>query len=96
MLKVHSFIITPSYALLVMAHHPSPLLVGPKHHPESSPRTRRYLSGIAKGLAFLHSRGVAHNDVKPANVVVSAADEPVLIDFGSARPFPLSAGRQLR
>lgn len=33
----------------------------------------------------LHSIGLAHNDINPANVLVSKEGMPVLADFGSCR-----------
>lgn len=46
-----------------------------------------------EGLAFLHSKGIAHRDIKPDNILVdaegslSATKEPTLkiCDFGSAK-----------
>jgi serine/threonine protein kinase len=45
----------------------------------------RIASGLAAGLAHLHSQGLVHRDIKPANVLFDAEDRPKLGDFGLAR-----------
>ena len=47
---------------------------------------RAALAAAASALAHLHARGVAHGDVKPANLLVAADGRVVLGDLGSARP----------
>ena len=43
------------------------------------------LRQLLKGLAYCHSRGVCHRDVKPANILVDPMSKTLrLIDFGSA------------
>jgi serine/threonine protein kinase len=44
----------------------------------------RLLTGIARGLAELHTVGVVHADIKPDNVLLSSDDPPEvrLADFG--------------
>ncbi|WP_437684688.1 serine/threonine-protein kinase [Sorangium sp. So ce176] len=46
----------------------------------------RWARPLARALARVHERGYVHADVKPANVLLRNVGEPVLSDFGLARP----------
>ncbi len=43
---------------------------------------------LAAALALVHDRGLAHGDVKPANIMIESDRTPVLMDFGAAREGP--------
>lgn len=49
-----------------------------------------WMGGVASALSYIHRKGIVHNDVKPANIMVSRTDgmsskaEAKLIDFGIA------------
>lgn len=45
----------------------------------------RLTDGIASGLAFAHSRGIIHADMKPSNILLDHNDKPKICDFGIAR-----------
>jgi len=46
----------------------------------------RWARPLARVLARIHDSGIVHADVKPANVLLRQANDPVLGDFGIARP----------
>lgn len=46
-----------------------------------------WLRDILEGLAYLHSEGIVHLDIKCANVLLAADGTCKLSDFGTARPF---------
>ncbi|MBI2567545.1 MAG: protein kinase [Candidatus Schekmanbacteria bacterium] len=45
---------------------------------------------LCRILVELHRHGILHRDVKPANIIVTNDDRPVLIDFGIAGILPAS------
>jgi hypothetical protein len=49
--------------------------------------TLRYAHQICKALAYCHSRGGIHRDVKPENILIQADGTAKLADFGLAKIF---------
>lgn len=46
---------------------------------------------LLEGLAVVHAQQLVHLDIKPANILVRAENQPLLLDFGAIRSF---AGQQ--
>lgn len=59
-------------------------------------RALSVLHALAEGVVHLHQRGVIHRDIAPGNVILTAEDRGVLIDYGHAvltdAPLPDSHG----
>ena len=53
----------------------------------SHEQAERWFRELADELAYLHSRGIVHRDVKLENVLVDAEGHAVLSDFGISRIF---------
>ncbi|KAH9924299.1 uncharacterized protein BXZ73DRAFT_103586 [Epithele typhae] len=82
----YSFIITPSYALITMAYHPRLITVE-----VSESHAKEWFRSLLSGVEFLHKHGVVHNDIKPANILLSNENVPVLVDFGFAERYDLQS-----
>ena len=50
---------------------------------------------LTNALGYAHSQGVIHRDLKPANVLLKPDGNPVLADFGIARPLDTHTSAQL-
>lgn len=47
----------------------------------------RFVDALESAVAYIHSLGLAHNDISPLNIMVGEDGLPVLIDFGSCAPY---------
>jgi serine/threonine protein kinase/Flp pilus assembly protein TadD len=63
---------------------PSATAAGPDGPPLTESRVIDIGIAIADALAHAHGRGILHRDVKPANILLSADGEPMLLDFNLA------------
>jgi serine/threonine protein kinase/formylglycine-generating enzyme required for sulfatase activity len=54
------------------------------HKRPSWDQTARTIAAVADALAYAHSQGIVHRDVKPANILMTGDLQPVLVDFGLA------------
>ena len=58
---------------------------------------KKYMRHIASGIAYLHSKGVVHRDIKLENLLVNEYDEIKIADFGwAAKPNEKPTPEQLR
>lgn len=48
-------------------------------------KTARIIRKIASALDHAHNRSIVHRDVKPRNIMLTPAGEPILMDFGLAK-----------
>jgi serine/threonine-protein kinase len=58
-----------------------------------APDARRLLTEVASALAYAHSRGVIHRDIKPDNILLSSGGGRAMVtDFGIARAVSAGSG----
>ena len=53
------------------------------------------LEPIMDSLSRIHTKGLMHRDISPANIMVEPGNHPILIDFGAAREFEGAAEKSI-
>jgi len=48
-------------------------------------KTSQIMAKIARAIQHAHAQGILHRDLKPTNILVDAAGEPMITDFGLAK-----------
>lgn len=80
---------------LVMEYLPGGTLKLKLGQPMSCREAARILLPIARALDFAHRKGMAHRDVKPSNILITADGDPMLTDFGIAKILEAQEGATL-
>ena len=70
---------------LVMEYLPGGTLKEWGRRPMSYQKAARTLLPIGRALDYAHQQGIIHRDVKPSNILITRAGEPLLSDFGIAK-----------
>ena len=60
-------------------------LLEPGELPKGDRPRAKFLLALCSGLKTLHTRGIVHRDVKPANILFRKNGEPVIVDLGLAK-----------
>ncbi len=70
-------------------------LHSPQHHADrDGPKTLTLrdlverMVDVCRAVAYAHSRGVLHRDLKPGNIVLGAFGEAIVVDWGLAKVLP--------
>lgn len=84
-IRFHAHITTPTYSLCTMDYHSRLMPISLDEN-----KSRPYFHQLLSAVAHLHAHGITHSDLKPANILLSADDRPILIDFGFARRYDVT------
>ncbi len=81
---------TDSHLYIAMEHlHNGDLKQKIQNH-LSQEDTIDIITKISEALAYAHSKGFIHRDIKPGNIIFNEEKQPILADFGIARAISFS------
>jgi eukaryotic-like serine/threonine-protein kinase len=55
-----------------------------------------WIAQVCEGLAFAHSKGIAHGNLKPGNIFIGAGSDATILDFGTGRWHALLLASNIR
>lgn len=56
-----------------------------EHGPYQEEQVVRWMLPLCDGVVHIHERGIVHHDLKPANIKITPAGSPVVLDLGAAQ-----------
>jgi tRNA A-37 threonylcarbamoyl transferase component Bud32 len=83
--QIYDLGVADDHAYIAMEHFPAGDLRQRMKSPLSAATALDYLEQIASALHAIHTVGILHRDMKPANVMLRADGSLCLIDFGLAK-----------
>ena len=83
--KVTDYGVYEGIPFLVMEYLPGGTLKQRLGKPVPYQQAARLLLPVAEALAYAHSKGIIHRDVKPGNILLSESRQTMLSDFGVAK-----------
>ena len=87
--RVNNFFEENGTGYLVMDYYEGLTLaeyLQPKGGKLTEPTALAILMPILDGLREAHQAGILHRDIKPQNIYLTTGNQPILLDFGAARP----------
>ncbi|KPM51593.1 serine/threonine protein kinase [Frankia sp. R43] len=82
--RIHDYVVLDDLCLLIMEMLGGGTLAQHRHR-LSAEATLAVGAAVADGLAHAHAHGVLHRDIKPDNILFTAAGQPRITDFGIGR-----------
>jgi eukaryotic-like serine/threonine-protein kinase len=83
--RIYDLGVADDHAYIAMEHFPNGDLRQRMKSPMSAATAMDYLEQVASALHAIHTVGILHRDMKPANVMLRADGTLCLIDFGLAK-----------